>query len=78
MTDPTPTTPKPSRDEIALIALQGLLSGTTGPDNSWRVERAAVKAYEYADAMLAASQLDMTDDAAVRRFQIEWSGGAGF
>lgn len=78
MTNPTPTTPKPSRDEIALIALQGLLSGATGPDNTWRVERAAVKSYQYADAMLAARKLDLNDQAAVRRFQIEFSGEVGF
>lgn len=66
-----------SREEIAVAALQGLLAGCQGPDDSWRVERAVIRAYRYADAMLAASKLDMNDDAAVRMFQIEWSDGVG-
>lgn len=66
-----------NRDQIAVAALQGLLAGCQGPDDSWRVERAVIRAYRYADAMLAASNLDMNDDAAVRMFQIEWSEGVG-
>ena len=42
------------RDYFAAKAMQGLLSGTMGPDLVWSQDEAAETAYNVADAMLEA------------------------
>lgn len=48
-----------TRDEIAVADLHRLLAGYQGPDDSWQVERAVIKAYRYADALIAESNPDI-------------------